>query len=550
VPDEKIPIASRNTSGLILPMTRLATCKLTADLSGLTIEEREMLGLFIQAASRMDEVFWHQAYGDREPLLDSIQDPEVRKLIEINYGPWDRLDGDRPLLEEIERKPQGANFYPEEMAREEFEKALASEDHQEPESLSSLYSLVRRDNQGLLYAIPYHEAYQSAFRGSAELLQKASTLSQLPQQKRYLEARSEALLKDQYRSSDLTWMEMKDNSIDLVIGPIETYEDRLFGYKAAAEAYVLVKDHEWSQRLGGYTDLLPTLQKELPVPAIYKEEDPGEDSDLNVYDVVYYAGDCNAGAKTIAINLPNDEEVQLQKGARRLQLKNAMQAKFDLILTPIAQLLISDDQTRHITFDAFFTNTLFHEVAHGLGIKHTVNGRGPVRKALQDQATTLEEGKADILSLFIVELLFQKGFLGTGDLKDHYVTFLAGIFRSIRFGTSSAHAQANLARLNFLRQMGAVSRDGSTGNYRVEFENMQEAVALLAERILRFQGDGNCAGVRAFMKEMGVVDKTLHSDLSRLSDSGIPVDVVFEQGLDVLNQAAASVELESRTRPN
>jgi hypothetical protein len=280
--------------------------------------------------------------------------------------------------------------------------------------------------------------------------------------------------------------------------------------------------------------LLGELQRALPVPDKYKQEAAGSDSDLNVYDVVYYAGECNSAAKTIAINLPNDEEVQLKKGARRLQLKNAMRAKFDKILLPIAGELIAPDQRRHVTFDAFFANTMFHEVAHGLGIKNTLTGRGTVREALRDNASALEEGKADILGLFMVTQLHQRGELEGTDLHDNYVTFLAGIFRSIRFGASSAHGNANLLRFNFFQQAGAFSRDDGTGTYRVDFDKMRQAVDSLSEKILRLQGDGDYEGVVQFMEQMGMLTPSLESDLQRLGKANIPVDVIFEQGPAVL----------------
>jgi len=280
--------------------------------------------------------------------------------------------------------------------------------------------------------------------------------------------------------------------------------------------------------------MLPSLQQGLPVPDRYKREQPGTDADLNAYDVVYYAGDCNAGSKTIAINLPNDEVVQLEKGTRRLQLKNAMRAKFDKILLPIADLLIAEDQRSHITFDAFFANTMFHEVAHGLGIKNTLDGKGTVREALREQASALEEGKADILGLYMVTALHERGELGDLPLEDYYTTFLAGIFRSVRFGASSAHGRANMARFNFFEEMGAFSRDEASGKYRANFEPMQRAIAALSEKILRFQGDGDYDGVRSFMEQQGRIGEALQADLDRLGGAGIPVDIVFEQGIEVL----------------
>jgi hypothetical protein len=323
-------------------------------------------------------------------------------------------------------------------------------------------------------------------------------------------------------------MDMKRNTLDIVLGPIETYEDELFGYKAANEAVVLVKDKRWSERLAKYAAELPALQRGIPVDARYKRERPGADADLNAYDVVYVAGQANAGAKTIAINLPNDEQVQLRKGTRRLQLKNAMRAKFDRILLPIARELIAEDQLKHVTFDAFFENVMFHEVAHGLGIKNTVDGKGTVRAALKERAGALEEGKADILGLYMVRELSARGELGAGRIDDNYVTFLASLFRSVRFGASDAHGRANVVAFNFLQDMGAFTRE-SSGRYRVNAARMREGTDALSRAILTLQGDGDYAGVGALNARRGAIDAALKADLERLRTRGIPVDIVYEQ---------------------
>jgi hypothetical protein len=296
---------------------------------------------------------------------------------------------------------------------------------------------------------------------------------------------------------------------------------------------VLIKDREWSARLAHYAALLPDLQRGLPVDAPYKAEMPGADSDLNAYDVVFYAGHSNAGSKTIAINLPNDERVQLQKGTRRLQLKNAMRAKFDTILMPIASALIREDQRARIRFDSFFENVMFHEVAHGLGVKNRIDGGGTVRDAMRDQAGALEEAKADILGLYMVGELIARGEIDA-DLHDNYVTFLAGLFRSIRFGAASAHGRANLAEFRFLRERGAFTRDDATGAYAVDFERMGEAVSAMAGAIVTLQGDGDYAGALELLPGDEAIASPLADDLGRLSDEGIPVDLVFEQGMAVL----------------
>jgi hypothetical protein len=415
------------------------------------------------------------------------------------------------------------------MTREEFD--VAAEGNPE---LASLYTLVRRDAAGELIAVPYAEVFADRVEIAAAKLREAAELAEDPGLKTYLELRAEALITDDYQPSDLAWMDMKDNGIDVVIGPIETYEDQLFGYKAAHEAYVLIKDREWSERLERYAALLPPLQEGLPVPDAYKQETPGSEADLGAYDAVYYAGDANAGSKTIAINLPNDEEVQLAKGTRRLQLKNSMEAKFDRILVPIGDLLIAEDQRQYITFEAFFANTMFHEVAHGLGIKNTLDGQGTVREALLEQASALEEGKADVLGLYMVAALSEMGELPGVDLRDNMVTFVTSIFRSIRFGASSAHGRANVVRFNFFEEMGAFTRDPDTGTYAVDFDRTMEAMEALSAKILALQGDGDYEGVLELMATYGQVGPQLQSDLERVNAAGIPVDIVFEQGVSVL----------------
>ncbi len=512
---------------------RYTTVRLTTDVAALTDSEKKMIPHLIRAADAMDRTYWEQAYGDKEKLLSSLDTEAARRYAEINYGPWDRLDDNEAFVEGTGDKPEGANFYPEDMTKEELETA-AAESEERARALKSLYTMVRRNEAGDLTTIPYSVFFEEAFGAAAEELRQAAGLAEDPGLKRYLELRAEALLSDDYRPSDMAWMDMKDNTLDIVIGPIETYEDQLFGYKAANEAFVLVKDREWSGRLSRYAALLPDLQKALPVPDEYKKESPGLDSDLNAYDVIYYAGDGNAGAKAIAVNLPNDEEVQLQKGARRLQLKNAMRAKFDEILVPIAGTLIAAGQRDGIGFEPFFENVMFHEVAHGLGIKNTIDGKGTVREALQEHASAIEEAKADVLGLFMVEELAKRGELTDTELRDNYVTFLASIFRSVRFGAAAAHGRANLMQLSFLEEKGVFLFDPEAKTYRVELDKMGPAVRELASVILMLQGDGDYEGLKRFQEKYMVVSPRLQESLDLVAAKGIPVDVTFEQGLEVL----------------
>lgn len=515
--------------GIAAPRSDIyADFPLDADLSGLSIGQRSMLVLLIEAAQVMDDLFWRQAYGDDyASWLASIGVDEVRRFAEINYGPWDRLAENRPFMPGVGEKPLGAQFYPADMSKEEFEAA-------DLPGKTGLYSFIRRNDEGGLVVVPYHVEFATELNHAADLLRQAAELSEHTGFANYLRLRAGALVTDDYQASDFAWMDVKSNPVDLVIGAIETYEDRLFGYRAAYEAYVLIKDQDWSERLEKFSEMLPDLQRGLPVDAAYKAEMPGTDSDLNAYDVIYYAGDSNAGAKTIAINLPNDEAVQLSKGTRRLQLKNAMQAKFEKIMDPIAGLLIDESQSDHVTFDAFFANTMFHEVAHGLGVKNTINGKGTVRAALLDVASSMEEGKADILGLYMITKLNEAGELGEIDLRDNYVTFMAGIFRSIRFGASDAHGKANMLRFNYFAEQGAFVRDPERGTYRVDFDKMEQAMTSLSNLLLTLQGNGDYEGAMSLTNEKGVIDARLQADLDRLTEADIPVDILFSQGVSEL----------------
>ncbi len=507
-------------------LARFKEVTLTTELSWLTSQEREIAGLLIDAAAIMDDIFWMEAYGDKEELLVQVKNEYAREYMKIHYGPWDRLNNNLPFIPEFGEKFPGAQFYPEDMTIREFE------DWNDPDK-TSLYTVVRRNNEGKLVSVPYSEAFKEQHSKAAGLMLKAAGLAEDPGLKKYLTMRADALLTNNYQPSDFAWMEMKQSNIDFVVGPIENYEDQLFGYKAAHEAFVLVKDPVWSAQLEKFNAMLPALQAGLPVDPAYKAEKPGIDADMNVYDAIYYAGDCNAGSKTIAINLPNDPEIHLAVGSRKLQLKNSMKAKFDNILMPIATMLIDESQRQHITFDAFFENTTFHEVSHGMGVKNTINGNGPVREALKKQYSALEEAKADIMGLYLVTKLYEMGEITSGEVMNNYVTFFAGIFRSSRFGAASAHGKANMLSLKYFADNGAfVYQDN--GYYKVNLEEMKKAVESLVGKILKVQGDGDYDAAKSWVEGDGVMTESLSRDLDRVNAAGIPVDIVFRQGREVL----------------
>ncbi len=503
-----------------------AVVKLTTDMSKLTEKEKQMIPVLLEIAQIMDDIFWEQTWGDKHALLDTIKDPYAKQFVEINYGPWDRLDENKPFIAGIGEKPKGANFYPADMRKEEFEKW-------NDKNKSSQYTIVVRIADKSLKSVWYHEIYADKIKKASDLLLKAADLAEDAGLKKYLTLRAKALLTDDYFESDMAWMDMKTNTLDLVAGPIENYEDELFGYKAAHEASVLVKDKEWSTKLAKYAAMLPALQKELPCDPKYKKEVPGTSSDLNAYDILYYAGNSNCGGKTIAINLPNDEKVQLAKGSRRLQLKNAMQAKFDKILVPIANVLIEPEQRKNIKFDAFFGNVMFHEVSHGLGIKNTITGKGVIRKALKEQYSAWEEAKADVVGLWMVSWLIGKSELQGITVEDAYVTYMAGLIRSVRFGAAEAHGKANMMCFNFFEDKKAFSQNPD-GTFKVDMDKTRQAINEWSALILSIEGEGDYDKAVNYLKENGKVRPELQAGLDKLKTANIPKDVVFDQGKEAL----------------
>jgi len=510
-------------SDLDMKLAKYAKVTLVTDLSVLSEKEKQMLPLLYEAALIMDDLYWEVSIGNKNDFLSKITDSATKEFALINYGPWDYLDNNKSFVEGFGERPAGAMFYPADMTKEEFN------NFNNPLKTSQ-YTLIRRNDDGSLKTVWYHEAFAEQIKKAAALISQAAELAEDEGLKNYLKLRSDAILTDNYQASDMAWMDMKSSIIEFIVGPIENYTDGLFGYKSAHESFILIKDKEWSDKLARFNKLLPGLQRGLPVENKYKKEMPGSDSDINVYDAIFYAGDCNAGTKTIAINLPNDEVVQLKKGTRKLQLKNTMKAKFDNILVPISKIMIDPSQQKYVKFNAFFENTMFHEVAHGMGIKNTINGKGTVRDALQSEYSALEEGKADILGLYIVTKLYEMGELTEGEVMDNYVTFVAGIFRSVRFGAASSHGKANMVRFNYLLDKGAITRN-SEGFYSVNFPLMKEEVIASVQMILQIQGDGDIDAAAKMIADGGMIKQELKTDLDRIDKAGIPVDVVFEQGI-------------------
>ncbi|MFA7401828.1 MAG: Zn-dependent hydrolase [Bacteroidales bacterium] len=487
--------------------------------------EKQLIPIFIQIAEIMDHLFWKQTFGDKT-ILDTIQDNYAKEFVKINYGPWERLNNDKPFINGFNQKPLGCNYYPQDITKEEYE---AYNDVNK----SSLYTVLRRNEDNSLKTVWYKDEYKEELSKVCELLDQAIAIAENQGLKKYLIERKKAFQTDNYFNSDMAWMDMKDSKLDFVVGPIENYDDKLNEAKASYEAFILVKDEERSKELAKFIQMLPMLQKELPCDLKYKTFVPGTSSDLNVYDAIYYAGDCNSGSKTIAINLPNDDKVQAKKGARRLQLRNSMQAKFDKILMPIGKMIVEPQQQQHLKFDAFFWNVTFHEVSHGLGIKKTINGKGTVDQAMKTEKTSWEEAKADILGLFMVCKLIEKKEITNISVEDAITTYIAGILRSVRFGASSSHGKANMMCYNYMEKEGAFVRN-EDGTYHIDFEKAKATVNSWANLILVTQGDGNFEFATKFREENGAITPSLQKDLDKINDAGIPRDIRFNQGLKVL----------------
>lgn len=503
-----------------------AQVELKSDLvNNLNDKEKELVKIFFQVGEITDDLFWQQTFGDKSQL-DTITDSYAKEFAMIHYGAWDRLDNNKPFLAGYGEKPAVCNYYPHDITAEEF-------DAFEDANKNSWYTVIRRNEDGSLKSVWYHEAYAEEIGRICALLEKAVTLAEDPGLKNYLEKRIEAFKTDDYLESDLAWMDMKDSKIDFVTGPIESYDDKFQETKASYESFILLKDEARSKDLAKFVAMLPALQKELPCAPEYKTFVPGTSSDLNVYDAVYYAGDCNAGSKTIAINLPNDERVHALKGTRRLQLRNSMKAKFDKILMPIGQLIVTPEQQKYLNFDAFFWNVTFHEVAHGLGVKQTINTNESVDAVMGTEKTSWEEAKADILGLFMVTKLIEMGEITNITAEDAIATYIAGILRSVRFGAASSHGKANMMCFNYMEKAGAFSRDAK-GQYVIDFGKAKEAMNGWAALILQTQGDGNVEFATKYRAENGGISPALQADLEKINGAGIPRDITFIQGADIL----------------
>jgi peptidase M49-like protein len=497
-----------------------------ADLSALSAEDRRVLAKLATAGHFIDEIFLRQVWAGNPELRREMaawkgeRAAAARQYFEYNFGPWDRLDGMKPFVGSHPH-PEGGGYYPEDMTKAEFEAWIAAHSG-DRERFVSTFTVVRRRG-GRLVAVPYSQEYAEWLRPAARALREAAAITANASLKRFLELRAAAFLNDDYYQSDLAWMDL-DAPIDLTVGPYETYEDGLFGYKASFESFLTVALPKESAALEHYKSMLPWLEKNLPIPDKYKNPNRGTESPIRVVDVVLNSGEAMAGVQTLAYNLPNDERVRQAKGSKKIMLRNTLRAKYDKILAPIAERVLAKDQIGDVSFQAYFDHALQHELGHGLGpgLLDLDGRKTEVRLELKELYSTIEEAKADVMGVYDILALMDHGDLPAANRKSLEPTFVTGLFRSARFGVDEAHGQGVVSQFNYLRKKGALEVDAE-GRYRAVSEKFPGAIRDLLAEILILQATGDYAGTKRFLDTYGKADDDLRRAIGRLGD--VPVDI-------------------------
>jgi hypothetical protein len=502
--------------------------ELKYDDSILSERQKIIVKKLYQASKIIDDIFLNQVYSKNEEIKaklmsENTEEAKLRlQLFNIMFGPFDRLEHDRPFIG-TETKPAGANFYPEDMTKEEFDSWIKNHPDDE-KSFTSEFTMIRREGKNLV-AIPYSQYFKAQLTKISKILKDAAGYTDNPSLKKYLLTRADAFLSNDYYESDMAWMDVKDNDIEVVIGPYEVYEDGLYNYKASFESFVTIRDQEESKKLDVFKKYLRDMELHLPIPMEYKNLDRGSESPIAVVNEVYTAGDTKAGVQTLAFNLPNDERVRKVKGSKKVMLKNVSQAKYDKLLIPIAKIVLDPDQMQYVTFNSFFTHSLMHEMSHGIGpgfIK--IDGRKTeVRKELKETYATLEECKADVLGMYNNVFMIEKGVFPESFEKETYVTFLAGIFRSIRFGINEAHGGGNAIIYNYLLEKGGYEYNSATQQVKVNFSKIDHALTELANLILMIQAKGDYHAAKGLIERYAVNSPSMQILVDKLVK--LPVDI-------------------------
>jgi len=499
-------------------LDRYAVVQIDApDLSDISDNGKAVLNLYKFAAREADKIYWQQVFGDRS-VMDRIQDDATREYAMVNYGPWDRRNG-KPFVEGYGQMPAGANFYPQDLKEAEFQ-AYSDSLKNNP------YTIVRRDSTGALETVWYHDAYKSEVETIANCLNVAADITIKPSVRKYLRAKANALLTDDYKAAEEAWLDMTDSKMDLVLGPDEVIDDHLYGVKKSYEAFVLLKDEAKTEELQKFMEKLPELQASLPCKEEYKSFQPGKESAIFACNAVYYAGAANVGKKLIAINLPFDEQVQAEKGSRTMLMDNIIKAKFYKIIAPCAGVFLDKDD--EIDEGSFFWNIAFREVSHGLGVKETVNGKGSVTAALGAEAAQIEEVKGDILGVYLASNLADKHVLSTlSNKKASIATFIVSTIRSSRFGEADNIGKGNIIIYNYLKEKGAFARQ-EDGVYSIDYAAAEKAIADLAGKVLEIQATGDTAEAKNLVSTYGSIGDDLKADFTQLRQERIPIDIRFE----------------------
>jgi hypothetical protein len=508
-------------------VAQFAPVFIDVDDSLITDELRPVLRKLVLAAEAVDRIYFTQVSEGNPDLRARLEADPARAdelaYFDIMYGPWDRLESGETFVAGAPPRPPGASFYPPDLTREQFQAYIDAHPDRR-EELSSYFTVIRRQGEEL-EAIPYSRYYGERLEEAAVLLEEAADASPDPRLARYLRLRAQAFRTDDYFESDVAWLELGDCPIEVVIGPYEVYEDELMGMKASFEAFVTLRDPQASAQLARVSALADDLERALPVEERHRNLGRGDTLPISVVYLLTSAGDTRAGVQTLAFNLPNDERVREAHGYKLVLLRNVMEAKYEMILVPIAQRLIAVDQFGDLSFEAFLNGTLMHETAHGLGpgtIELPDGTRTDVNRQLRDLYSTIEEAKADIVGLFASQYMIDHGELPREMERQVYATFLGGFFRSVRFGATEAHGRANIIQFNYLMEHGGIVA-GADGLYRVEYDRIRDAVRDLAHDLLAIEGDGDYEAAQRFIERYGTPGPELLAALGRLE--GIPVDI-------------------------
>lgn len=510
---------------------RFAPTEITADTSRLSEGDRKALDKIIEAARYLDDAYLRQVWSGNVALLQKLEADKSSlgqarlHYFMINKGPWSRLDKNEPFIDGVpHEKPPQAGYYPDDLTKEDFEAWVKGLSDKEREHATGFFYTIRRGSDGKLYTVPYSDEYRPFLERAARLLSEAAELTTAPTLKNFLSQRAAAFMSNDYYSSDVAWMEL-DSPIDVTIGPYETYEDEWFSYKAAFEAFITLRDDTETGKLAKFSSYLQEIENNLPFDERYRNPKLGAASPIRVVDVVFTSGEANQGVQTAAYNLPNDERVVKEKGSKRVMLKNVQEAKFNKTLIPISKVVLDPSQQSEISFDAFFTHILAHELVHGLG-PHNIKVAGrdtTVRQQLKENYSALEEAKADITGLFALQYLIDKGLVDRQMEQQMYTTFLASVFRSVRFGITEAHGKGVALQFNYLMDEGAIKANEAAGTFSIDPSRIKEGVRKLTAEILTIQAEGDYGKAKAMLEKYAVIRPVLQKALDRLGN--VPVDI-------------------------